>query len=146
MSARDVLDATAEVLPALEVLDSRISNWEIGLVDTVADNASCALAVLGTGVPPGGIDLAAEQMVFEAGGTVQTAYGTAVLGHPAESVACLVRILDSFGEGVRAGDLVLAGAWAAAVDLLPGAAVKASFGALGSVSLSMGAGEARSRV
>ncbi|MFJ2027218.1 2-keto-4-pentenoate hydratase [Streptomyces sp. NPDC087897] len=146
VSARDILDATAEVLPALEVLDSRISDWEIGLVDTVADNASCALAVLGTGVPPGGIDLAAEQMVFEAGGTVQTAYGTAVLGHPAESVACLVRILDSFGEGVRAGDLVLAGAWAAAVDLLPGAAVKASFGALGSVSLSMGAGEARSRV
>jgi 2-keto-4-pentenoate hydratase len=59
VSAQDVLDATAEVLPALEVLDSRISRWEIGLVDTVADNASCALAVLGAGVPPAGIDLAA---------------------------------------------------------------------------------------
>ncbi|UFQ16898.1 MULTISPECIES: 2-keto-4-pentenoate hydratase [Streptomyces] len=137
VTARDVLDATAAVLPALEVLDSRIADWKIQLVDTVADNASCALAVLGAEVSPEGIDLAAEQMVFEAGTTVHTAHGSAVLGHPAESVACLVRILHTFGEGVRAGDIVLAGAWAAAVDLLPGGTAKASFGALGSVSLSM---------
>ncbi|MFF8618455.1 2-keto-4-pentenoate hydratase [Streptomyces sp. NPDC015350] len=137
VTASDVLDATSVVLPALEVLDSRFANWEIELVDTVADNASCALAVLGQGVPPGDIDLSAEQMVFEAGNSVQTARGTAVMGHPAQSVACLVRILDSFGEGIRAGDIVLAGSWAAAVDLLPGSTVKASFGALGSVSLSM---------
>jgi len=145
VTALDILDATSAVLPALEVLDSRIENWEIGLVDTVADNASCALAVLGAGVPPGDIDLAAEHMVLEAGNTVQTARGSAVMGHPAESVACLVRILDSFGEGVRAGDVILAGAWAAAVDLLPGSTVKASFGALGAVSLSMDSSDVRPR-
>ena len=110
-TAADVLNVTTEVFPALEVLDSRIENWDIAWVDTVADNASSAMAVLGEAVPFG-------------------------MGHPAESVACLVRILASFGTGIGAGDLVLAGSLAAAVDLEAGATVRASFGSLGSVSLS----------
>ncbi|MDX6349404.1 MAG: hypothetical protein QOF84_4194 [Streptomyces sp.] len=135
-TAADVLVVTTEVFPALEVLDSRIENWDIAWVDTVADNASSAMAVLGKAVPFDGRDLAAETMVFESGDFVQTANGSAVMGHPAESVACLVRILASFGAGIGAGDLVLAGSLAAAVDLEAGATVRASFGSLGSVSLS----------
>jgi 2-keto-4-pentenoate hydratase len=135
-TAADVLKVTTAVLPALEVLDSRIENWDIAWVDTVSDNASSAMAVLGEPVPFDGRDLAAETMVFESGDFVRTATGAAVLGHPAESVACLVRILSSFGSGIGAGDLVLAGALTAAVDLVPGAVVTASFGSLGSVSLS----------
>ncbi|KUM94535.1 hypothetical protein AQI95_43470 [Streptomyces yokosukanensis] len=135
-TAADVLNVTTEVFPALEVLDSRINNWDIAWVDTVADNASSAMAVLGEAVPFDGRDLAAETMVFKSGGSVQTANGSAVMGHPAESVACLVRILASFGEGIGAGDLILAGSLAAAVDLEAGTTVRASFGSLGSVSLS----------
>ncbi|WP_448322090.1 2-keto-4-pentenoate hydratase [Streptomyces sp. CO7] len=135
-TAADVLAVTTEVYPALEVLDSRIENWDIAWVDTVADNASSAMAVVGRGVPLDGRDLAAETMVFTSGDSVQTAKGSAVLGHPAESVACLVRMLASFGAGIGAGDLVLAGSLAAAVDLVAGATVSASFGSLGSVSLS----------
>ncbi|MER7983715.1 fumarylacetoacetate hydrolase family protein [Streptomyces sp. NPDC095817] len=135
-TAADVLNVTTEVFPALEVLDSRIENWDIAWVDTVADNASSAMAVLGAAVPFDGRDLAAETMVFTAGDSVLTADGSAVMGHPAESVACLVRILASFGEGIAAGDLVLAGSLAAAIDLEAGATVSASFESLGSVSLS----------
>jgi 2-keto-4-pentenoate hydratase len=137
VTARDVLDATAEVLPALEVLDSRITNWQIDLVDTVADNASSALVVIGAGVPPDTTDLAAERMVLRSGQFEQMGRGSAVMGHPAESVACLVRILAGFSTGIKAGDLVLAGSWTAAVDLVPGEIVQASFDALGSVSLTI---------
>jgi 2-keto-4-pentenoate hydratase len=135
VTAQDVLEATAEVLPALEVLDSRIEDWRIGLVDTVADNASSALAVVGAGVPLGTTDLATARMRLYSRHTVQEGQGSAVMGHPAESVACLVRILSEFGTGIKAGQLVLSGSWAAAVDLVPGDTVRASFGALGSVSL-----------
>ncbi|MEU2061302.1 fumarylacetoacetate hydrolase family protein [Streptomyces sp. NPDC013455] len=136
VTARDVLDATTEVCPVLEVLDSRIEEWRIGLVDTVADNASSAAAVVGAGVPPDTTDLAAARMVLRGGDTEYSGEGSAVMGHPAESVACLVRILADFGTGVAAGDLVLAGSWSGAVDLLPDQEVHAAFGALGSVSLS----------
>ncbi|MFG1891271.1 2-keto-4-pentenoate hydratase [Micromonospora sp. NPDC049051] len=135
VTAHDVLAATAEVLPALEVLDSRIRDWRIGLVDTVADNASSAAAVLGAGVPPDTTDLADARMRLRSRHGVQEGRGAAVMGHPAESVACLVRILSRFGTGIEAGQLVLSGSWAAAVDLVPGDTVRASFGALGSVAL-----------
>jgi 2-keto-4-pentenoate hydratase len=135
VTAQDVLDATTAVCPVLEVLDSRIEAWKIGLVDTVADNASSAVAVVGSGVAPDTTDLAAARMVLRSGDTEYTGNGSAVMGHPAESVACLVRILAGFGTGISAGDLVLAGAWSGAVDLLPGQEVHASFGALGSVSM-----------
>ncbi len=135
VTAQDVLDATTVVCPVLEVLDSRIEAWKIGLVDTVADNASSAAAVVGSGVAPD-TDLAAARMVLRSGDTEYTGNGSAVMGHPAESVACLVRILAGFGTGISAGDLVLAGSWSGAVDLLPDQEVHASFGVLGSVSLS----------
>ena len=134
-TAADVLNVTTEVFPVLEVLDSRIENWDIAWVDTVADNASSAMADVGEAVPFDGGDLAAETMVFESGDGA-AANGSAVMGHPAESVACLVHTLASFGSGIGAGDLVLAGSLAAAVDLEADTTVRASFGSLGTVSLS----------
>uniref|UniRef100_A8M6X0 4-oxalocrotonate decarboxylase n=1 Tax=Salinispora arenicola (strain CNS-205) TaxID=391037 RepID=A8M6X0_SALAI len=138
VTAQDVLAATTEICPVLEVLDSRIEAWKIGLVDTVADNASSAAVVVGAGVPPDTTDLAAARMVLRSGDAEYTGTGSAVMGHPAESVACLVRILAEFGTGVSAGKLVLAGSWAGAVDLVPGEQVHASFGVLGSVSMTYG--------
>jgi len=137
VTARQVLDHAVEVVPVLEVLDSRIANWAIRLVDTVADNASSAMVVCGAAVPIAGADLAAEQMTLDVDGLTYIGQGSAVLGHPAESVAWLARLLAGTGQGLRAGDLVLAGAWTAAVDLAAGSDARASFSSLGSVSLTM---------
>lgn len=138
VTAHDVIAATAGVAPVLEVLDSRIQNWEIELTDTVADNASSALVVMGGTVPLTRIDLAAERVNLTVGDHRETALGSAVMGHPAEAVACLVRILSKYRVGLHAGDLVLAGAWAAAVNLSASDVVEASFGSLGTVTMSVG--------
>ncbi|HEY9525007.1 MAG TPA: 2-keto-4-pentenoate hydratase [Thermopolyspora sp.] len=135
VTAQDVLVRTAELVPVIEILDSRIENWRIQLVDTVADNASCGGVVVGTGVPLDGVDLPAERVEFTVGEVTHEAFGSAVLGHPAEAVAWLARMLSRYGNGIRAGELVLAGAWAEAADLVAGATTTAAFGTLGSVTL-----------
>jgi 2-keto-4-pentenoate hydratase len=137
VTAEDVLAATSEVVPVLEVLDSRIADWAINLVDTVADNASAAVAVLGTPVNPAGVDLAREEMTLTVDGQVYTARGSAVLGHPAEAVAWLARVLSTYDESLSAGDLVLAGAWTEAVKLAPGMTAEATFSSLGTVTLTV---------
>jgi 2-keto-4-pentenoate hydratase len=137
VTAADVLECTSEVVPVLELLDSRIDNWAVKLVDTVADNASSAGVVCGDAATLDGHDLLAERVVFEVDGQMQTAYGRAVIDGPAGSVAWLVRILSEYGESIQAGDLVLAGAWAAPVDVSPGSTARARFDHMGEVSLRM---------
>lgn len=137
VTAADVLACTTEVVPVLELLDSRISDWAIKLVDTVADNASCAAVVYGDGFAPGDCDLLTERVVFEVDGQTQTADGRAVIDGPAGSVACLVRLLSRYGESLPEGDLVLAGAWVGAVDVSAGSTAQARFENFGSVSLRM---------
>ncbi|WP_410652693.1 2-keto-4-pentenoate hydratase [Amycolatopsis sp. cmx-4-54] len=136
-TAADVLAATGTVIPVLEILDSRITDWAIKLVDTVADNASSAAVVLGTPVSPKGVDLADEEMVLTVDGQTHAAQGSAVLGHPAEAVAWLVRVLATYGEGIEAGHIVLAGSWTEAVRITPGSVATASFRTLGSVGLTV---------
>lgn len=133
----DVIAGTAEILPVLEILDSRIADWAIRLVDTVADNGSSALVVCGAGVTPAGIDLLDERVTLDVAGQVHTASGRAVLGGPAASVAWLARFLARHGECLRAGETVLAGSWTPAVHLAPDSMVEASFASLGSVSFTM---------
>lgn len=137
VTAAEVLECTSEVVPVLELLDSRIDKWAVRLVDTVADNASSAAVVCGDAVALDGHDLLAERVVFEVDGQSQTADGRAVIGGPAGSVAWLVRLLSTYGESIRAGDLVLAGAWAAAIDVSAGSVARARFDHLGEVSLRM---------
>lgn len=139
VTTEDVVATTAEILPVLEILDSRIADWAIRLVDTVADNGSSALVVCGAGIAPAGIDLLAERVTLDVGGQVHTANGRAVLGGPAASVAWLARFLARHGERLHAGEVVLAGSWTPAVRLAPGSTVEASFTTLGSVSLTMAA-------
>ena len=137
VTAADVLAATAALIPALEVVDSRIRDWQIRLADTIADNASSARFVLGRGrVPPGDFDLRLLGMVFQVDGqVVATAAGAAVLGHPAQAVAWLANTLARFGQGLRAGQVVLPGSLVAAVDVQPGMTVTAEFDRLGAVTL-----------
>lgn len=138
VTADDVLDATREVRPALEIIDSRIADWKIGLVDTVADNASCARMVLAAdGVAPGDLDLASLAVDLKVDGmAVAQGTGEAVLGHPAEAVAWLANVLAGFGVSLDAGQVVLPGSCTAAVELSAGSHVLADFGPLGTVEVS----------
>lgn len=130
----DVLAATGEVLPAIEVIDSRIADWKITIVDTIADNASSAMAVVGEPRPLDGLDLRAIEMTLTAGGASETGRGDAVLGHPAEPVAWLANTLAEHGERLEAGDLVLPGALGRAVPVAAGDEVRADLGPLGVVT------------
>ncbi|MFC8661998.1 2-keto-4-pentenoate hydratase [Streptomyces sp. NPDC057199] len=108
----DLLRATAFALPALEIVDSRIAGWDITIVDTVADNASSGLYVLGgTPVPLDRVDLRAVTMTLTKNGeTVSHGTGADCLGSPLTSALWLASTLAGLGEPLRAGDIVLTGA------------------------------------
>lgn len=137
VTVADALAATEWVAPALEVIDSRVADWRIALVDTVADNASSGRVVLGAErVSVDEIDLAAATVEVRIDGApVATGRGDAVLGHPAEAVAWLANTLAPFGEQLRAGDLIMPGSMTAAAPLEPGTTVVADFGPLGTVEV-----------
>jgi len=132
-----VLAATRFVVPALEIIDSRIEGWKIKLCDTIADNASSARVVLGNS--PKRIDefdLKLVGMVLEKNGDiVQTGAGGAVLGHPAVAVAWLANAVGQFGVTLGAGEIIMPGALCAAVDVSAGDLLQASFDGLGTVSV-----------
>ena len=133
----DVLRATAYVVPALEVIDSRIADWNLTIVDTVADNASSAYFTLGlVPIDPTGLDMRLMGMTLQRQGeVVATGAGAACLGHPAEAVAWLARTLGAAGGGIEAGHIVLSGALGPVVPFLPGDVVTAILSGVGSVSL-----------
>ncbi len=134
----DVLAATAAFVPAIELIDTRIKDWKIGLCDTIADNASSAGFVLGSQrVSPKDIDIAAIDAVLTRNGeTVAEGRSDAVLGNPVTAVAWLARKVDDFGVRLKAGDIVLPGACTRAIDARPGDVFVAEFTGLGSVRLS----------
>jgi 2-oxopent-4-enoate hydratase len=136
VTTANALDAIAGVLPAIEVVDSRIVDWRIKLVDTVADNASSGLMVVGGRMRPvGDLDLRLVGVVMSRNGeVVDTGAGAAALGNPARCVAWLANKLATFGAGLRAGDLVLPGAVHRMVDVLPGDVFRAEFAHLGAVT------------
>lgn len=137
VTAFQVLAATRFVLPALEIIDSRIEGWRIKLCDTIADNASSARVVLGASPKRvDQIDLRLVGMVLEKNGEViQTGAGAAVLGHPANAVAWLANAVGNFGVTLKAGEVIMPGALTAAADVSRGDLVQASFDGLGSVSV-----------
>jgi 2-keto-4-pentenoate hydratase len=133
----DVVRATSGVVAALELVDSRIADWKITLVDTVADMASSgAIVVSGRPVPVDEVDLRLLGMAFTRGGQViATGAGAAALGDPAAAVAWLVRTLHPFGAVLPAGALVMTGALHAAVPIAPGETYRAEFDHLGPVTV-----------
>jgi 2-keto-4-pentenoate hydratase len=132
-----VLTATRFVVPALEIIDSRIESWKIKLCDTIADNASSARVVLGNSPKRvDQLDLKLIGMVLEKNGDiVQTGAGGAVLGHPAVAVAWLANAVGQFGVSLGAGEIIMPGALCAAADVSAGDLLQATFAGLGSVSV-----------
>ncbi|MEJ1969432.1 MAG: fumarylacetoacetate hydrolase family protein [Rhizomicrobium sp.] len=133
-------DTVAHALPAIEIVDSRIENWNIGLIDTVADNASSGLFVLGT--KPAAlrdIDLQLCGMVLEKNGEPASfGAGAACLGNPLIALRWLVRKMAELGSPLAEGDIVLAGALGPMVTVLPGDSFTASIAGLGSVHVQFG--------
>ncbi len=119
-------------------MDSRNENWDISIVDTVADNASSGLYVLGTRpVPLSNVDLRLCGMVLEhAGEPVSVGAGAACLGNPLNAVVWLASTMARNGTPLRAGDVVLSGALGPMVSVTPGASYEARISGLGSVRVS----------
>ncbi|WAH37132.1 2-keto-4-pentenoate hydratase [Alicyclobacillus dauci] len=135
----DVLRATRFVVPAVEVIDSRITDWKIKLADTIADNASSGCFVLGDSVQAiAGTNILTAGAVLKINGeVVETGAGAAVMGNPAVAVAWLANKLSSLGTTLRSGDIILSGAVSAAVPVNPGDYVSLSFGHLGRVEFTL---------
>lgn len=137
VTAEQVLAATDYVCTAIEIIDSRIAGWRIGLTDTIADNASSAALVLGTKrLAPGAIDMAAaEGRTLVDGRVIESGPGSAVLGHPAAAVAWLANTLGARDVTLEAGHIVLPGACARAVDVRSGMTVAADVDGFGAAEI-----------
>jgi len=111
VTAAQVIAATESIAPCFEIVDSRIADWKIGIVDTVADNASCGVFVLGEArADPAAHDLPALHVtVTRNGEPLSEGYGSAVQGSPAEAVAWLANTLGAHGVTLEAGDVILSG-------------------------------------
>jgi 2-keto-4-pentenoate hydratase len=142
VTAPELLRAVDFVLPAIEVVDSRIAAWDISIFDTVADNASSGVFV--TGGAPRSLrdidDLRAIEMTLtvdrqdgDDGAVVSSGTGAACLGHPLNAVLWLANTVARHGEPLRAGELVLSGSLGPLVDVVPGSTYHAHMTGLGSV-------------
>jgi len=137
VTVANVLAATEGVMSCFEIVDSRIRNWNIRIQDTVADNASCGVFVLGDQlVSPHALDLATCGMVLEKNGEIAaTGAGAAALGHPANAVAWLANTLGEYEISLNAGDIVLSGSLAAMVPVQAGDHLSITIGGLGACSV-----------
>jgi len=134
----DVLAATEALVPSIELIDTRITDWKIALCDTIADNASSAGFVLGQArVSPADVDIKAiDAVLVRNGEVIAEGRSDAVLGNPVTAVAWLSRKVESFGVRLRKGDIVLPGSCTRAIDARAGDEFVANFTGLGSVRLS----------
>lgn len=131
----ELIGAVAFALPAIEVVGSRIAGWDIDIRDTIADNASSGVFVLG-GSPKLliDVDLREVQMIMtRRGEQVSSGSGASCMGHPLAAALWLARTLASMGEPLQAGDIVLTGALGPMVPAAPGDEFEAVVSGLGSV-------------
>jgi len=137
LTLSSVRDAVGHAVAALEIVDSRVADWDITIVDTVADNGSSALYVLGTAH----LDLdefepkEVEMSMTVDGEIVSTGTGAACLGDPLEALLWLARTAQQYGDPLRAGQVVLSGALGPMVPVVAGNSVHAQISRLGSVSV-----------
>lgn len=137
-SVLDVLNATAYALPALEIVDSRIADWNIRAIDTIADNGSSGLLTLGSKpMSLADFDVLDIEMSMTKNGAVEsTGVGAACLGNPLNAVVWLADMLAQLKVPLRAGDVILTGSLGPMVDVVPGDEIVADLGVLGRVRTS----------
>ncbi|GAB3417711.1 2-keto-4-pentenoate hydratase [Massilia agilis] len=131
----DIIGATDYALAAIEVVDSRIQDWDIRFVDTVADNASSAMFVLGSRpVPLAGLDLPGAAMTLSHDGElVSQGSGAACLGNPLNAAVWLADMMVKMGTPLRAGDVLMTGALGPMVAVTAPGTFTAHIAGLGSV-------------
>lgn len=132
----DVIQATAYVLPSIEVVGSRVRNWDIGITDTVADNASSGVFVLGGPARRlDGLNLRGSAMrLLRNGEVVSTGLGAACLGHPLNAAVWLAAEMIGRGRPLKKGDIVLTGALGPVADASPGDVFEGEIKGIGSVT------------
>lgn len=137
VSREQAAGAIGEVYAAIEIIDSRIKDWDIRLVDTVADNASCGAIAVGT-TP---LDISVEDLgsvecsLLIDGYNVESGIGNAVMGDPVAPLAWLANVLGEQGVALEAGQLILPGSFTKAMPVVKDSTATADFGALGSLSI-----------
>lgn len=137
ITAIDVIRATEYVVPCFEIVDSRITDWKINIQDTIADNASCGIFVLGKArAKVTDLDLSLAGMLLERNGElVQSACGAAVQGGPVNAVVWLANTLGRLGLPFKAGEVILSGSQSSLIDATPGDRLKCTVGGLGSCDI-----------
>ncbi|MDR1178312.1 MAG: fumarylacetoacetate hydrolase family protein [Spirochaetaceae bacterium] len=135
ITREDVLRATDYVVAAFEIVDSRVADWKIKLVDTIADNASSGRYVLGTvKLRLGDVELPSVTMrLYKNGSLAGEGSGAAVLGDPCLSVAWLANRLWGYGVTLKAGEVILSGAFSAAPEAVKGDSFTAEFSSFGTI-------------
>ena len=137
VTAADVLAATEGVMACFEIVDSRIRDWKIKIQDTVADNASCGVFVLGDRlVDPREVDLATCGMVLEKNGDIAcTGAGAATLGNPVNAMVWLANTLGRLGIPLKAGEVVLSGSLGPMIPVQAGDSLRVTIGGIGGCSV-----------
>jgi len=143
VTAAEAISAVDFVVPALEVVDSRIADWKITLADTIADNASSGAVVLGsTPTSLSDVDLRLVGAVMTCDcQIVGTGAGGAVLGSPITSLVWLANAVGARGVTLEAGHVILPGALCSMVQVQPGSIITASFAGLGTVTAKFSSNE-----
>jgi 2-keto-4-pentenoate hydratase len=144
VTVADAIAAVGFVLPALELIDSRITDWKIGLADTIADNASSAGVVLGSdSAALSSVDLRlAGCNLYKNGELAGTGACGAVLGSPIRALAWLANTVGARGVELETGQVILPGSVTASIPVGPGDTVTATFAGLGRVTARFAAGDA----
>lgn len=137
VTSADVLAATEGVMACFEIVDSRIRDWRIKIQDTVADNASCGVFVLGDRlVDPRAVDLQTCGMVLEKNGDIAvTGAGAATMGSPLTAVAWLANTLGRIGVPLKSGEVILSGALGGMVPVQRGDSLRVTIGGIGGCSV-----------
>lgn len=133
-SIQEIAGAVGSVRTAVEIIDSRVRDWDIRLVDTVADNASCGAIILGEPLEVNPADLPRVSAVMSIDGIeVGRGTGADVMGHPLEPLRWLAGVLSRHGVTLRKGEVVLTGSFCGAVTVEKGQTVTVDYGSYGKI-------------
>ena len=137
VTEQDVLDATESIMPCFEIVDSRIDDWNIRIQDTVADNASCGVYVLGESeVDPKDFDLPNLKMrVYKNDQLLSEGLGSAVQGNPLTAVAWLANTLGQYDIPFRAGEVILSGSLVPLEPVVAGDRLRLEIDGVGSAAV-----------